>query len=182
MAWAKSGGFGGAAILHLTMTRLVPSSRLIITILIVTNLSIHSTLQNIELQNNFCVTLAGGARRSDRLSSIGLTGLPWSSQKMYGGPSAVQGRTVRNERISAHRTVRYPLADCPLHIVPTQLGFKWFCVFFLTAGGPSASHDRTVRITHLNCPTVSPIWPTTLPQYFASPIKCYDPNFLYKGP
>ena len=126
--------------------------------------------------------LAGGARRSDRLSSIGLIRLPWSSRKMYGRLSGLLGRTVRNEGISAHRTVRYPLADCPLHIVPTQLSFKWFCVFFLTAGGPSTSHDRTVRITRLNCPTVSPIRLTTLPQYFATPIKYYDPNFLHKGP
>ena len=125
--------------------------------------------------------LAGGARRFDRLNSIGMTGLSWSSRKMYGGLSGLLGRTIRNEGISAHRTVRYPLADCPLHIVPTQLGFKWFCVFFLTAGRPSASHDRTVRITRLNSPTVSPIWPTTLPQYFATPIKSYDPNCICKS-
>ena len=58
--------------------------------------------------------LAGGTRQSDWLSSIGLTGLPWSSRKMYGGPSAVHGRTVRFTKIqltgpSAEllRTVRF---------------------------------------------------------------------------
>ena len=140
MAWAKSGGFGGAAILHLTMTRLVPSFILIKTIPIVTNLSIHSTLQNIELQNNFCVTLAGGARRSDRLSSIGLTRLPWFCQKIYGGPSGVLGRTIRFTRIqltgpSAEllRTVRFTKRQ------PNSVS-RWFCVFFLNG-------LRTVRVS-----------------------------------
>ena len=89
--------------------------------------------------------LAGGARRSDRLSSIGLTGLPWSSRKKYGGLSGLLGRTVRNEGISAHRTVRYHLADCPLHNMSTQFSFRWFCVFFL-------NDRRNVRVSLPDCP------------------------------
>ena len=176
MAWAKSGGFGGAAILHLTMTRLVLSSRLIKTIPIVTNLSIHSTLQNIELQNNFCVTLAGGARQSDRLSSIGLTGLPWSSRKNV-------WRIVRGTRAdrplymnSANRTVRFTL-NLPNSVSNGSVYFS------LMSDGPSACHDRTVRATHLNCLTVFSGPTDTLSQPIrAAPIKPYDPNATYKGP
>ena len=47
--------------------------------------------------------LAGRARRSDRLSSIGLTRLPWFCRKMYGGPSGVLGRTIRFTRIQLTR-------------------------------------------------------------------------------
>ena len=89
--------------------------------------------------------LVGGARRSDRLRSIGLTGLPWSDRKMYGGPSGVLGRTIRFTRIQLtgpsaelRRTVRFAL----FHQGPVRNGSVYFPP---SAGGPSASPDRTVR-------------------------------------
>ena len=185
MAWAKSGGFGGAAILQLTTTRLVPSSRLIKTISIVTNLPIHGTMK-IKRSRALKKIICNACRRGQAVRSAqpdGLNDLPWSSQKMYGGPSGVPERTVRCTRIlltgpsaEIRRTVRF--TNCQPNSVSDGSAYS-----SLMAGGPSACHDRTVRATHLNCQTILSGSTDTFSQHIrAAPIKSYDPNVTYKGP
>jgi len=67
-----------------------------------------------------------------------------SDRAALGQPKNVW-RTVRNEGISAHRTVRYHLADCPLHNMSTQLSFQMvLCVF------PQRPVDRLRVLTGLS--------------------------------